>query len=188
MANDATNVGVGKPKVSGAISIGTDSSTPPTDAANELDPTFKALGYCSEDGVTNSEERSTEDIVAWGGDTVSTRQTTYKETFSFTPIEINPEVARATYGDENVEVAEGKMTIKHNSKELPAKPLVIETVPNDKTVCRLFVPRAKLSEKGDATLNDSDPMGRQLTYTALPDESGNTAYEYYAITGLKAEA
>lgn len=188
MANDATNVGVGKPKVSGAISIGTEDSALPTDATAELDPTFSGLGYCSEDGVTNSEERDSEDIVAWGGDTVSTRQTTYKESFSFTPIEVNPTVARATYGDDNVTVTAGKMTVKHNSKELPTKPLVIETVPNDKTVCRLVVPRAKLTEKGDATYNDSDPMGRELTYTALPDEQGNTAYEYYAITGLSEEA
>ena len=179
---------LGKPKVSGAISIGTESSTLPTDASTELDPTFKGLGYCSEDGVTNSEERDSEDIVAWGGDTVSTRQTTYKESFSFTPIEVNPTVARATYGDDNVTVTAGKMTVRHNSKELPAKPLVIETVPNDKTVCRLVVPRAKLTEKGDATYNDSDPMGRELTYIALPDEQGNTAYEYYAITGLTEEA
>ena len=171
MANDATNVGVGKPKVSGAISIGTESSTLPTDATTELDPTFSGLGYCSEDGVTNSEERDSEDIVAWGGDTVSTRQTTYKESFSFTPIEVNPTVARATYGDDNVTVTAGKMTVRHNSKELPPKPLVIETVPNDKTA-----------------YNDSDPMGRELTYTALPDEQGNTAYEYYAITGLSEEA
>lgn len=188
MANDATNVAVGKPKVTGAIWIGTADSTLPTDATTELDQTFKCIGYVSEDGVTFTEERDSEDITAWGGDTVSSHQTTYKESFSFTPIELNPVAARATYGDGNVEVTSGKMKITHNSKELPAKPIVIETVPNDKTVGRLVVPSAKLSEKGDMSLTDSDPSGRELTYVAQPDASGNTGYEYYAITGLEPEA
>ena len=93
-------------------------------------------------------------------------------------------MAAAEYGDDNVSVEAGKMTIKHNSKELPELPLVIETVPNSKTVDRFFVPKAKLTEKGDQALNDSDPMGRECTYTAMPDDEGNTAYEFMTITGL----
>ena len=46
------------------------------------------------------------------------------------------------------------------------------------------MPRAKLTEKGDLTMTDSEPMGRECTFTALPDDSGNTAYEYMTITGL----
>ena len=187
MANDASNVGVGKPKVTGAISIGGTGYTPPTDATTELTG-FTGIGYVSEDGVTVTEERDSETITAWGGDTVYTTQTSYTETFSFTPIEVNPEVARMEYGDGNVEVTAGKMTIKHNSSEVPEKPLVIETMPNAKTVSRLYVPRAKLTEKGDQTLSDSEHTGRECTFTALPDADGNTAYEYLAITGLEAEA
>ena len=184
MANDASNVGVGKPKVGGAVYIGTADSPAPTDASTPLDDTFKLFGYISEDGVTISEERDSEDLKAWGGDTVKTSQTSYKETFAFTPIEVDPVVAAAEYGDDNVSVEAGKMTIKHNSKELPELPLVIETVPNSKTVDRFFVPKAKLTEKGDQALNDSDPMGRECTYTAMPDDEGNTAYEFMTITGL----
>lgn len=187
MANDATLVGVGKPKVGGAVYIGTAASPAPTDASSALDPTFKLFGYISEDGVTISEERDSENITAWGGDTVYTTQTSYTETFAFTPIEVNPVVAAAEYGDDNVSVESGKMTITHNSKELPERPIVIETVPNSKTVDRFYVPKAKLTEKGDQTLNDSDPMGRECTYTAMPDEKGNTAYEFLTISGLDVE-
>lgn len=178
MANDASLVGVGKPKVGGAVFIAPLGSTAPTDATTALDEAFELLGYISEDGVTITEERDSESITAWGGDAVYTTQTSYTETFAFTPIEVNPVVARSQYGDSNVTVASGEMTIKHNSAEIPEKMLVIETVPNASTVDRFFVPRAKLTKKGDMALNDSDPMGRESTYTALPDDSGNTAYEF----------
>lgn len=184
--NDATNVGVGKPKVTGAVFIAPAKTTLPTDASATLDTKFKGLGYMSEDGATIAEERDSEDIPAWGGDIVYTAQTSYKETIAFTPIEINPEVMKAMYGEDNVKVEEGKLTVTHNAAELPELPLVIETAPNSKTVTRYVVPRAKLTEKGDLSLNGSDPMGRELTFTALPDEDGNTMYEYHAITGLTA--
>ena len=184
MPNDASSVAVGKPKVGGAVFIAPIGTTLPTDATTTLDEAFECLGYISEDGVTITEERDSESITAWGGDAVYTTQTSYTETFAFTPIEVNPVVAAAEYGDANVEVTSGAMTITHNSAELPEKIVVIETVPNSKTVDRFVVPRAKLTEKGDLTLTDSDPMGRECTYTAMPDTDGNTAYEYLAITGL----
>ena len=184
MPNDVTSVAVGKPKVGGAVFIAPLDSTLPTAATTTLDKAFECLGYISEDGVVVTEERDSETIPAWGGDTVATVQTSYTETFAFTPIEVNPVVAAVEYGDANVVVTAGKMTITHNSKELPEKVLVIETVPNSKTVDRFVVPRAKLTEKGDLTMTDSEPMGRECTFTALPDDSGNTAYEYMTITGL----
>lgn len=177
-SNNAAMVGVGKPKVGGAVYVAPLGSTAPTDASTPLDAAFKLLGYISEDGVTISEDRSSDSITAWGGDTVSQTQTSYTETFAFTPIEVNPVVASAEYGPDNVSVEAGKMTITHNSATIPAVMLVIETVPNAATVDRFFVPNALLTEKGDQTLTDSDPMGRECTYTALPDASGNTAYEY----------
>lgn len=192
MPNNASYVGVGKPKVGGAVFIAPIGTAAPSDASTELDGGFELLGYISEDGVTITEERDSENIVAWGGDTVYTSQTSYTETFTFTPIEVNPVVARAEYGDDNVEVSGGLMTIKHSSAEAEEKMIVIETVPNSGTLDRFFIPRAKLTEKGDQALTDSDPMGRECTFTALPDDSGVTAYEFisneaFGTTGTTGE-
>lgn len=186
MPNNASYVGVGKPKVGGAVYIAPLAATAPTDATTALDDGFELLGYISEDGVTIAEERDSENITAWGGDTVASVQTSYTETFAFTPIEVNPVVAKAQYGDDNVNVTTGKMTITHSSAEIPEKQLVIETVPNAGTADRFYVPRAKLTEKGDQTLTDSDPMGRECTYTALPDDSGATAYEFISNSTFTA--
>ena len=54
MANNKDNVSTGKPKVGGAVFTAATGSTLPTDATTALDEAFKSLGYCSEDGVTNS--------------------------------------------------------------------------------------------------------------------------------------
>lgn len=186
MPNNAATVAVGKPKVGGAVFIAPTTATVPTDATSSLGAEFECLGYISEDGVTVEEERDSESIPAWGGDTVVSSQTSYTETFVFTPIEVNPAVAKAEYGDANVEVTAGKMTIKHNSSEIPEKILVIETVPNSGTVDRFVVPRAKLTEKGELTMTDSDPMGRECTFAAMPDEDGNTAYEYITNASFTA--
>lgn len=65
MANNKDNVSTGKPKVGGAVFTAITGSTLPTDATTALDAAFKSLGYCSEDGVTNSSGISTENIKAW---------------------------------------------------------------------------------------------------------------------------
>lgn len=62
MANNKDNVSTGKPKVGGAVFTAITGSTLPTDATTALDAAFKSLGYCSEDGVTNSSGISTENI------------------------------------------------------------------------------------------------------------------------------
>lgn len=178
MAN-ASNVSVGKPLAAGGIFSAPLNADTPDDATTALTG-FADLGYVSDSGLVNSISTDTTDINAWGGDRVLTVRTSRSETFSWTFIETNAKVLAEVYGTENVEEVAGAITVIHNSKDTPNRQYVFEIALTGNRVKRIVVPNGKITEVGDVTYVDGDPIGYEVTLSALPDENGNTAYEYIA--------
>lgn len=179
-APNVGNVSTGKPSVAGGIWIAAAGTTPPSDAVTALGADYTALGYVSEDGLTNSNSPESDTGKAWGGDIVITYQTEKPDTFSFTLIgSKDKDVLKAVYGDSNVTgTLSTGITIKANATEAEDHVWVFEVVMRDNTYKRIVVPSGKVTEVGDISYTDDAIVGYELTIQAFPDSNSNTHYEY----------
>lgn len=175
-----SNVSVGKPQVGGAISVAPIGAAIPDNALEDLSAAYANLGYVSEDGLTNTNSPESDKVKAWGGDTVLVLQTAKEDTFSFTLIETkNEDVLKFVYGDDNVsgDLSTG-LTITANATEQVTRIVVVDMILSDGVLKRIVIPNGKISEIGEITYADESAIGYEVTLEALPDESGNTHYEY----------
>lgn len=173
-------VTAGKPKIGGAVYRAPLGTTLPTDASAALDEAFADMGYVSEDGVTNSNTIESDDVKAWGGDTVLALQTDKTDTFALTLIEsMNENVLKAVFGDDNVTgTFSTGITVKANASEQDEAAWVIDMIARGGAKHRVVIPSGKISEIGDVTYSDGDAVGFEITITAVPDTTGNSHYEY----------
>ena len=184
---NVSNVSTGKPKVTGAVYRAPKGTTPPTDATTALSASFKELGYVSEDGVVNNNAPDTENVKAWGGNTVLVLTNEKTDEWTLTLIEaLNEEVLKTIYGDSNV-TSSGSgtsrtTTVKATADQLPDAVYVIDMVLKNSAIKRVVIPVGSLSDLGEIAYKDDEPIGYEITITALPDSTGVTHYEYIKPT------
>lgn len=175
MANNVKNVVAGKPLAAGGVWRAPVGTALPTDEMTALNAAFKSAGYIGEDGLTETQDRSTEKIKAWGGDTVKVVQTEFGLTYQFTFLEsASAEVLKAVHGAANVTTTAAtassgaKHAVKITSEQLPHEVYVFEIKDGDARI-RICVPDGQITEVGEVTYSDSDVIGYQVTVEAFFD-------------------
>lgn len=184
MANDADKVISGTPNVAGGVLAGPRGTTLPTSAVATPDVALKPMGYISDSGLERSEDRSTSDIIEWGGKLVKRKQTGFVEELTFAFLEyLNADAAKTIYGDTAVtvtppDVSHGtQIAIAVNGAEAPRLSWVFDMVDGAAKI-RLAVADGQVTSTDTIGYTREGAALRTVTVTAYPDASGNFLYEY----------
>lgn len=180
MANTASYVTTGKPKISGGIWVAPKGTTLPTNATTTLGGAFTCLGYVSEDGLSNNNELTVDAIKAWGGNIVYRSLTEMNDEFSFALIETeNADVLKTVYGSDNVTVSgDNSITVNIVAEDPEELVWVFELALRGGIARRIVIPDGAITAREEITYNDSDPVAYGVTVSAYPDANGKTHVEY----------
>lgn len=144
----------------------------PTDSTGTLDTDFIGLGYVSEDGVTETYDDTVEDITAWQNATVVRSTTTAsKATLQMTLIETKGKVLELFHKGSTVEVVDtGEWKIDVKAPDTDRRSFVVDVIDGTKHV-RFYVPDGEVTERGEITYANGEPVGYNITITCYPDSS-----------------
>jgi hypothetical protein len=176
MALDSENVNVA---VTGAVSYATTAAPAPTTADGVLDAAFRDVGYISEDGVVETRDRSTGNVVAWQGSKVVRSVVTESSiSVQFTMIETNRNSVELYYGSP-VNGADGSVEIDPGETG-GRRAMVVDYIDGDKFV-RLYLPQAEMMEPGESNLTSGDAVGLDVTIIGYPDDTlGYSAKKWFS--------
>lgn len=174
MAITADNVRVG---TTGAVYVGPTSSTAPTGATSTLTG-FTELGYVSADGVTETRDRSTNQIRAWqNADLVREVVTEATATFQFMLLETSLASIEAYYGV-SVDVLDGSVEVNPSATG-GRKSFVIDLIDGADAI-RTYVPSGEILSVGEQVYQNGEPVGYDVTITAYASNDGYSYKKFYS--------
>jgi hypothetical protein len=141
----------------------------PTDTSTALNAAFKGLGYFSEDGVTETYEKDTEDITAWqNAKRVRTLITSAKATYAGTLIQTNVDVIETVFGTSVTQtVNHGTYTINPGATSGRLS-WVLEVI-DGAEIKRIVIEEGEITELGETNYATGEAIGYAITLEAYTD-------------------
>ena len=142
-------------------------------------------GYIVEDGITESvSSDGGEELRDINLDVVDTTQGSYTETVQVGLMEVGAAPMSTIYGHSNVSESGGTIEVAHNwsNAEEERMYVFLLLLKNNRKWVK-FIPRGKVTELDDLTLNATTVAQRQVTITYLTDDSGNGCFDWIQSTG-----
>jgi hypothetical protein len=171
MALNSQNVRVA---VAGTLSVGTGAATAPTDGDATLGSGWADLGYVSEDGVTETRDRSTNTIRGWqNGDILREVVTEASVTYQAVLVETKKETVELYYGT-TVEDDGSLVIVPANTGG--RRKFVLDVIDGDEFI-RAYIADGEVTEVGDQVYSNGEAIGYEVTIRAYPsstilDENG----------------
>jgi hypothetical protein len=166
--------------VTGAWYVGPTTATAPTSATSQLPVTMADLGYLSEDGLTETRDRSTNQIRAWQNSALVRENVTESSIqYTGTLIETKRETVEAYYG--TAVAADGSIKIDPG-KTGGRKSYVVDVIDGDDLI-RIWVPSGEVTEVGDQVYANGEPIGYEITvtgYSVTIDGETYSAVKWYS--------
>lgn len=183
MANlDATKV---KVAITGELSVGKEGTKAPTTASSSISG-MKGLGYISEDGVSETRDRSTTKLKAWQN--AATVRTIVEEAslqLKTALIETNADTVGLYYGT-TVDPATGAVLIDP-SVTGGRKSFCLDVIDGDDFI-RTWIPSGEIVEVGEQVYKNGEPIGYEITIEAyMTDIDGTTACAKKFYESLKTQ-
>lgn len=183
MTNTSSNVVAPRPALAGGVYAAPLGTALPTDSTTALAAGYVAQGYIDK-GVTEKIGRTTNEITAWGGDTVKIVQTKFGVSYDVGFLEtLATGPNQLAWGADNVAttaptISTGTLvSAKVTSETLPHQAFVFDMIDGLATI-RIVVPNGQVTNIADVGYTDSGATIYTLTITAFPDASGVSAYKY----------
>ena len=185
MGTDVNKVYVGAPLQSmttGAVQTADVGTAAPTDARTALPNAWgDGSGYVSQDGVTLSQNRSTETIKDWGLNSVRTLLTDFTGTIQYAELETNQESMERMVGAANVTVTAANTTHGEQLKvaigpELPPARAWCFSMKDEERRMRIFIPNGQVTAVADSQFIPNAGVVWPFTITYNDDGTGHCIY------------
>ena len=172
MALDSDNVRVA---VTGAVYVGPTSAAAPTGSASALTG-FTDLGYVSADGITETIDKTTNQIRAWQNGSL-VREVVSEGTYSvqLTFLETNQDVLELYFGST---ITGGELD-GDPTQSGGRKSFVVDVV-DGSIVERTYIPAGEVTAVGERVLASGEAIGYNVTITAYADTSNVTFKKWFS--------
>jgi hypothetical protein len=157
-----------------------------TAAPTSVDATWTGsteLGYISDEGITESNSLTTEDLHAWQRNAVvRTIVTEGVTTFQFTMIQTSSATLAEYYGIELADIDEATGSFVSNpGVEKPQKSYVLDFVDGDEKI-RKYIPIGQITETGDISYVSQEIIAYPVTVTAQDSGTmGGSVKHFFSV-------
>ena len=178
---NSDNIQVARPRATGVAFVADAGTSLPSDADTALGVAFTDLGYVSEDGITETYDKSSELLKEMGGAPVLVLNTAQNVEYKFTLLEQTADGESLVLGAANVTTdSDGNLaSAVINGDEVAASVFVFDMRLRGGLLFRIVIPNGAVTSVGDVVYKAGSAASREYTISCMPDSSGNRVYKYW---------